>query len=154
MNNSDEKKASMKKLVIIVSVFLVTAMVVMVGMRISDGLIAKSRLSAAIQTLKSTAGVMAACQINNVAIFSPDSARAPQNAPCVEVDRYATLDKNATKNCLYNTTFVPTVSQAVVAGGAIQAGCNCSGADISTCKAVFQCDFATTGQCSTKIIEK
>lgn len=154
MNNSDEKKASMKKLVIIVSVFLVTAMIIIVGTRISDGFINKSRLSATMQTVKSTAGVIAACQVSNAGIFPPDDAKNPQNYPCNEVKRYAALDRNSTKNCIYNTAFVPTVSELVVANGAIQAGCDCAGTTISTCSSVLQCDFATTGQCSTRIIEK
>jgi hypothetical protein len=140
--------------VVLVSIGIVVSIVIIVGLKISGGFINKSRLSVAMQTVKGISSVMAGCQINNLPIIAPDDAKNPKNIPCLQTNEYATLDRNATKNCLYNTTFVTTVSQLAVAGGAIQAGCDCAGDDISTCKTVFQCDFATTGQCSTKIIEK
>ena len=135
-------------LILIASIVIV---LVIVGNRISDGVMNKSRLSVAMQTVKSAATALSGCQVGNLKVSAPDSAKTPQNSPCSEAGKYATLNANSTANCLYNTNFVPTISENVVANGAIQAGCNCAGTTIGTCKNIFQCDFATTGKCSENI---
>lgn len=150
MNENKKTLASLKVWSVLVSVAAVTAIIIIAGIRISDGFINKSKLSATMQTVKSTVLVVANCQVSNLAVFPPDDAKNPQNAPCFQADKYAVLDRNSTKDCIYNTAFVPTASGSVVGGGAIQAGCHCSGNTIETCTSIFQCDFATTGKCISK----
>jgi hypothetical protein len=137
---------------VLISVATIVAVVIIVGLRISDGFVNKSRLTAMTQTLKSTSNVLMGCRIGGVAVFPPNDIQDPQNLPCQDATKFATLGKNSTSGCVYNTVFVTSITGGGVAGGAIQAGCNCKGKTIATCSDVFQCDFATTGQCISKNI--
>jgi|GEM_PF-4858825 len=150
MNINEEKKQLLKTYIIIASVAAVVVIMIAVAKNISDGLINKSRLSSAMQTMKSISTVLAGCQIGNMPIFPPNDVKNPTNFPCLDSTRYAVLGGNSTANCLYNTSFVSTITERVVTGGAIQAGCECADINIDSCKHVFQCDFATTGKCSEK----
>ena len=152
MNENKKTLALAKDWIVLVAVAAVIAIITIVGLRVSDGFINKSRLSAALQTVKDAAVAVAGCQASNFAVLPPDDGKNPQNAPCFQVNKYAALDRNSTANCVYNTAFVPTVSESVVDKGAIQAGCDCMGDKIETCTVIFQCDFATTGRCSTKTV--
>lgn len=126
----------------------VTTFLIIFGMRFSDSLANKSRLSNAMQSLKSSLNAIAACRLDEKAIFAPNDPVNPKNGPCSDLGngKYATLGGNSSAGCVYNTSFISTLSG--VANGAIQAGCECLGSSIQTCKKVFQCDFATNGQCS------
>jgi hypothetical protein len=134
---------------VLVIFFIIIVVVAIIGKNIFDSLIGGARLSAAMQTMKSTSTTLAGCQILNLAISPPNNSKKPTNLACSDSTKYAVLGTNSTSGCLYNTKFVTTVSG--FAKGAIQAGCGCSGDGIETCKKVFQCDFATNGKCTEKI---
>ena len=148
MNEKDEKKQLIKSWVIIIIVATIVSIVIMIGKNFSDGVVNKSRLSSAMQTMKSISTVLTGCQIGNMSIFPPNDVKNPTNFPCLDSTKYAVLAGNSTANCLYNTKFVTTISEGSVANGAIQAGCDCAGMTVDSCKQVFQCDFATTGRCA------
>jgi hypothetical protein len=133
----------------------ITAVIIIAGTRFSNAMANASRLSSAMQTVKSSVTAIAACRIGDFRVYAPDDANNPKNAPCLESGsgKYVPLGGNTTAGCVYNTAFVPTFDGAVP-DGAIQVGCGCRTSLIKTCDSIFQCDFATDGKCTGKDLPK